>query len=424
MRKSVLSFLIIMVLAIGLADAQTRNSTKKKKAPKKPAPPTEVSIPARSSDCFFAAPLMVDVAFGPTEPLRGYGFVNEIKPDNRVKNVFNSEHNTIWYILSIPYSGKLCIDITPRASSDDYDFLVYKYTDKYFCNRIIGNKVTPIRSVMSTPNTAKGGKTGLNLTGNLINIPKNSSVDYGKYIDVKEGEKYVIVVDNRTNGGLGHTIYATVNTDFAPLTVLPIDSLNRERTTANIYVKEAGSENLILEKHDVGAQRLKILPNKTYSISLKKDGYFNYYREVSHPQAKKDSLLTARMIEIKPGSNLPINGEIFFDVDEMNNITILPDSYKILEDVVKLLQEYPSINIEIIGRIATEGLNLRKDAEISKQRAEAIKNYLISRGIPESNIRTRGSYLKELEQQLASQKKLRSGGLIYPKQEIRIIKSK
>lgn len=421
MKKSVLSFLVIIALTFSIADCQVSKVSKKKKPSSKSQTPTEVSIPPRSSDCFFAAPLMIDVPFGPTEPLRGYGFVNEIKADAKVKNVFPYESNSIWYILPIPYSGKLCIDITPKTTSDDYDFLVYKYTNKYFCNRILGNKVVPIRSVMSTPITEKGGKTGLSIKGTMHNIPKNSSVDYGKYIDVQEGEEYVIVVDNRTNGGLGHTILATVNTDFVPLLVLPIDSVNRERTTANISVKETGTENLIIDKHDAGAQRIKILPNKTYSISLKKDGYFNYYREVSHTQAAKDSLLTARLVEIKPGSNLPINGEIFFDNDEENNVTVLHESYYILEDIVKLLQEYPKINIEVIGRIATEGLNLRKDSETSKHRAEAIKNYLIGRGIPESNIRARGSNSKELEKQLIDQKKIRNGGLIYPKQEIRII---
>jgi outer membrane protein OmpA-like peptidoglycan-associated protein len=424
MKKKLL-ITLVLILTLAGANAQTQKRGKTNKGTK-PAQPQvlETPLPARCADCFFAVPLKVDIPFGPTEPPRGHGFVSEIGRDAKVKNVFEAEHNTVWYILTAPYSGKLCIEITPKAASDDYDFLVYKYTNKYFCNRIIGNKVTPIRSVLSTSNSEINGKTGLSLKGSLLNIPKSSAVSHAKYIDVVADEKYIIVVDNVADGGLGHTILATINTDYAPLTVLPIDSVNRARTTANILVKDKETDNVILEEVDAGAQKLKILPKKAYSISLKKDGYFNYIREVSHAQALKDSVLTARLVQIKPGSNLPIRGELYFDTDEQNNVSILPESYPALNDIVKLLQDYPSIVVEIIGRIPTEGYNVKKDAENSRLRAEAIKNYLIGRGIPETNLKARGSYLKEIEKQLASQKKLKTGGLINPSCEIKILKTK
>lgn len=423
--KKTLLITLILILSFAGASAQTqkRGKTNKKTKPAQPQV-LETPLPARSSDCFFAAPLQVDVPFGPTEPPRGYGFVSEISRDAKVKNVFEAEHNSVWYILSIPYSGKLCIEITPKAASDDYDFLVYKYTNKYFCNRIIGNKVTPVRSVLSTSDSEIKGKTGLSIKGTLVNIPKSSIVSHAKYIDVEADEKYIIVVDNVADGGLGHTILATINTEYAPLTVMPIDSVKRARTTANILVKDKETDNIILEKVDAGSQKLKILPKKAYSISLKKEGYFNYLREVSHAQALKDSVLTARLIQIKPGSNLPIKGELYFDTDELNTVSILPESYSALNDVVKLLQDYPSIVVEIIGRIPTEGYNIKKDAENSRLRAEAIKNYLIGRGIPEANLKARGSYLKEIEKQLENQKKLKTGGLINPSCEIKILRTK
>lgn len=424
-KRFIFTIILIIALISGVEAQQSKISktNKGKKTAVKQAP-SETPLPPRCADCFFAAPLQVDVPFGPTEPQRGYGFVSEIRRDAKVKNVFEEEHNSVWYILTIPYNGKLCIDVTPKAASDDYDLLVYKYTNKYFCNRIIGNKVLPVRSILSANNSEVAGRTGIGLKGTLTNIPKTSAVPYGMYIDAKEGEQYIIVVDNLSEGGLGHTINATVNTDYAPLTVLPVDSLNREKTTANLLVKDSETDNIIMEKQDVGAQRLKILPNKAYFISLKKEGYFNYLRAISHAQAVKDSILTARLVAIKVGSNLPIKGELYFDVDEQNTVTILPESYPALDDVVKTLQDYPRISVEVIGRITTEGYNIKKDAENSRLRAEAIKNYLIGRGIPESNIKARGSYLKELEKQLDAQKKVKGGGLINPMCEIRIVKTK
>ena len=424
-KRFIFTIILIIALISGVEAQQSKiNKTNKGKKTAVKQAPSETPLPPRCADCFFAAPLQVDVPFGPTEPQRGYGFVSEIRRDAKVKNVFEEEHNSVWYILTIPYNGKLCIDVTPKAASDDYDLLVYKYTNKYFCNRIIGNKVLPVRSILSANNSEVAGRTGIGLKGTLTNIPKTSAVPYGMYIDAKEGEQYIIVVDNLSEGGLGHTINATVNTDYAPLTVLPVDSLNREKTTANLLVKDSETDNIIMEKQDVGAQRLKILPNKAYFISLKKEGYFNYLRAISHAQAVKDSILTARLVAIKVGSNLPIKGELYFDVDEQNTVTILPESYPALDDVVKTLQDYPRISVEVIGRITTEGYNIKKDAENSRLRAEAIKNYLIGRGIPESNIKARGSYLKELEKQLDAQKKVKGGGLINPMCEIIITKTK
>lgn len=420
--KKIIILSLAILLSFGLA---AQNKSKKKKT-KKPAPvaPIEVTLPDRCSDCFFPVTLQADVPFGPTEPLRGYGYVNEIKRDAQTKNVFEQEHNSIWYFLEIPYDGKLLIDIKPKSFSDDYDFIVYKYTDKYFCNRVEKNRVKPIRSVQSVVNTEIQGKTGLSLKGNTAHISKESSEAYGKYIDVKAGESYVIVVDNLNDGGLGHTITCEVWTNYSPLVINPIDSLLQQRTTANLHVKELETGRTVIGKQNAGSTRIKLLPDKTYEISLNKEGFFNYTRRISHAQAiGKDTILSARLVQIKPGSPLPINGDLYFDNNEQGELFLMQESYKNLDEVVKILTQYPQINVNVIGRIMTEGLNVKKDNEVSKERAEAIKKYLVSQGIAENRITTRGSSIKELEAQIKEQSKSRNK-TINPPCEIRIAKKK
>ncbi len=419
MRQTVI-FMLAVLLSFG-AVAQTNKKKKKKPAPK-PVAPIEIALPERCSDCLFAAKLQVDVPFGPTEPLNGPGFVNDIHRDAQTQNVFEKEHNSIWYHLDIPYDGKLIIDITPKAASDDYDFLVYKYTDQYFCNRVEKNRVKPIRSVMSVSNSDFKGKTGLSLKGTAAHIKKESSVAYGKSIDVKAGESYVIVLDNLTDDGLGHTILCEVWTEFAPLYINPSDSLKSQRTTADIYVREMETGRVVLDKKDAGSTKIKLLPDHTYSVNLSKEGYFRLSKTISYAQATgKDSIYNARLVEIKPGSNIPLGGEIYFDQDEQGATFVMKESYYALDGVIKTLNEYPQINIEIIGRIPTEGLNVKKDNQISKERAEAIKAYLVSQGISESRIRTRGSSIKELETQIKNQQKLKNK-ILTPQCEIKLAK--
>jgi len=129
-----------------------------------------------------------------------------------------------------------------------------------------------VRSVMSSIDPAVAGKTGLTLNATDINIQKSSLTAYAKYIDVKEGESYVIVVDNLTDGGLGHTIKAEVWTESTPLYIYPIDSLSKQRTTADIQVIEDETQRIALGKEDAGAQKLKLMPNKTYSVNITKQG--------------------------------------------------------------------------------------------------------------------------------------------------------
>ena len=420
--KKIIILSLILLLSFGLA-AQSKSKKKKTKKPV-PAAPVEVALPDRCSDCFFPVTLQVDVPFGPTEPRRGYGYVNEIKRDAQTKNVFESEHNSIWYFLEIPYDGKLLIDIKPKSFSDDYDFIVYKYTDKYFCNRVEKNRVKPIRSVQSVVNTEIQGKTGLSLKSNVAHIAKESSEAYGKYIDVKAGESYVIVVDNLNSSGLGHTITCEVWTNSSPLVINPIDSLMQQRTTANLHVKELETGRVVIDKQNAGSTKIKLLPERTYEISLTKEGFFNYTRKISHAQAiGKDTILSARLVQIKAGSPLPINGDLYFDNNESGVLFLMQECYPALKDVVQALTQYPQINVNIIGRIMTEGLNVKKDNEVSKARAEAIKKYLVSQGIAESRITTRGSSIKELEAQIKEQSRSRNKTL-NPPCEIRIANKK
>ena len=64
--------------------------------------------------------------------------------------------------------------------------------------------------------------------------------------------------------------------------------------------------------------------------------------------------------------------DILFDV---NKTTIQPSSFKILDDLGKVLQENPSVNIKIIGHTDSDG-STEANQLLSEKRAQAIKEYL------------------------------------------------
>lgn len=68
---------------------------------------------------------------------------------------------------------------------------------------------------------------------------------------------------------------------------------------------------------------------------------------------------------------------------------LLPESYPVLDKAVKLLNERPNVNVEIQGYtdyVGTESYN----QELSVERANTVKAYLVSKGITETRLTTVG----------------------------------
>ena len=69
--------------------------------------------------------------------------------------------------------------------------------------------------------------------------------------------------------------------------------------------------------------------------------------------------------------------------------TILPDSFPVLDDVAQAMKDYPNIRIEIAGHtdnVGDDAVNQR----LSKERADAVFEYLLGKGIPGTRMQTMG----------------------------------
>jgi len=78
---------------------------------------------------------------------------------------------------------------------------------------------------------------------------------------------------------------------------------------------------------------------------------------------------------------------IFFDVDKDS---IKKQSKSTLDNAVKVLKDFPSVKVEISGHTDSSG-DRDHNVDLSKRRADAVKKYLVDKGIDSARITTRGA---------------------------------
>ncbi|HKO52885.1 MAG TPA: OmpA family protein [Polyangiaceae bacterium] len=78
---------------------------------------------------------------------------------------------------------------------------------------------------------------------------------------------------------------------------------------------------------------------------------------------------------------------IYFD---KGKATVRAQSKTVLASAAKVLQTYPSINLEISGHTSSEG-DAAVNQRLSQERADAVKQWLVDNGVPPERLKTRGA---------------------------------
>jgi outer membrane protein OmpA-like peptidoglycan-associated protein/tetratricopeptide (TPR) repeat protein len=123
-------------------------------------------------------------------------------------------------------------------------------------------------------------------------------------------------------------------------------------------------------------------------LSVERDGYVFKNFKVTIPAANAQAQNISRTIELNPIQQgvSSVLRNIYFD---FNKATFKKESYDELNKLERMLNENPGITVEIAGhtdKIGTPAYN----KQLSQRRAEAVVNYVVSKGIPKNRIVARG----------------------------------
>jgi OmpA-OmpF porin, OOP family len=160
---------------------------------------------------------------------------------------------------------------------------------------------------------------------------------------------------------------------------------NQPRANDLIIFTGVKSKKVFSDTTDVSGKFSILLPKgDTYKILYKEFTDSTDYSEFEIPgtAGKFTSELT---IQVEPSKVYTLDN-VFFDTGLS---TLKPESYKALNDLFEVLKMKPTMIIEIDGHTDNTG-TAELNQTLSQNRADAVRNYLIKKGIVSSRLTAKG----------------------------------
>lgn len=237
----------------------------------------------------------------------------------------------------------------------------------------------------------------------------------GKNIKVAAPKPLINNSIHYQNGGGGSYTNQTTTTIIDQTTVNepePVTSTTVEEVIIRGQVRnQANAQNLRVIYYNLatneqlgeipvaanGSYQFALPRGQRYSLQVVGDGEFVAssqnidLREIKvakgkpAPQIKNYTVREVVTMPIEAGSTITLNNLFFPN----GKYTLLPESYAELNRLTELMEANPSVKVEIAGHTDNVGGDV-PNQELSQDRAEAVRSYLLSKGISSIRLRAKG----------------------------------
>ena len=149
---------------------------------------------------------------------------------------------------------------------------------------------------------------------------------------------------------------------------------------------ENGFDSLQLSASS-GKFKLSIEPGRSYDYVASATGYFpsNGAFDLSKTAAGQETNAEILLTPLAVGEALTLNN-VYFDISKYD---LLPNSYAELDRLVAFMNENPRVEIQLEGHTDNVG-DFDENVALSLNRANAIKQYLVSKGIASARVVAKG----------------------------------
>jgi outer membrane protein OmpA-like peptidoglycan-associated protein/tetratricopeptide (TPR) repeat protein len=171
---------------------------------------------------------------------------------------------------------------------------------------------------------------------------------------------------------------------------MTIDALTKKPIEATIEITD-NKTGLVVETFSTNSLTGKFLlslnSGANYGIAVKADGYLFHSENFDIPDGSAYNLVnkTVELKNIKVGSKIALRN-VFFDTGKSD---IRSESNAELDRLVKLLKDVPTLKVELSGHTDNTGSPI-SNISLSQARAEAVVNYLVSKGIAKTRLVAKG----------------------------------
>src|SRR5690606_15992237 len=151
-----------------------------------------------------------------------------------------------------------------------------------------------------------------------------------------------------------------------------------------------GNNSNVTQLSDAEAKFVYQLEQQSdYSVVASHAGKFSQTEAVTTKGLDRSKTLYVtlklRVSELQTGASFVLKN-IHYDFDQA---ALRPDAGRILDNVVNVLHQNPSLKIELSSHTDSRGSD-SYNLSLSQRRAEAAVNYLVNRGIDRSRLRAKG----------------------------------
>jgi outer membrane protein OmpA-like peptidoglycan-associated protein len=163
---------------------------------------------------------------------------------------------------------------------------------------------------------------------------------------------------------------------------------NNEPLEANIsiFLEDENEIASINTEEASGAFELELSSENDFILRVASKGYMNIEESIQLTDYDQNLLLKNYYLEpLDVGKVFKLNSVLFHRATS----TLIDSSYLELDVVYRMMVDNPEISIELSGHTDNVG-NARKNLELSQQRVEVVKQYLVDKGIEEERIDGKG----------------------------------